>query len=447
MHIVSGSVLVTTGGISSNVRTTPAVHENDGGKGAKWVLNGANDAYPNELRTDAEGDTVISPGLRLNAKLLYGGGLVYGRFKKLDSGKLDYQYEYLPQIEGWLRNTNISRQLFTMFYDLSFGGTAYLLFTKSFDGRIRSVRVEHTRYTHCRLNEVNSNGEHTKCYVSPDMGTSSLDPQKVTEYAVAPNYDTVEWVKKLAPGKSYVMAIKAVDTGRQVYVKPDWDSARASDWVAISKSIAALNKSALNNSMRPLWHIKIHQDFWPNYYGEAAWKAWNDTQKRDKVKAYCDVLANELMGAENTGKYVASPVISSKLAPEKLIDMLTFTPLENKVQLGQDGWYLTTSREASQHKLSAMSLTPALTGMMPGDGGMGAGSGSNNRVELNQRVLMAVAEQDMYINWIYHVAEINGWPTDLVWTIKQGLITTLDTGAETTTTAPMNQPSNANNNG
>jgi len=447
VEIHVGQILLSTqlAGMEATLKTTPSVNENSGGGDSKWVKNGGSDDYPLQLRTDAENDTVILPGLRLNAKLLYGGGLVYGRFKKNDKGELDWQYEYDLAIERWLRNTQMARQLFTLFYDIAFGAIAYPLFTKSVGGNsIAMMRLEHSRYMHCRLDKVDANGNHKYCFVSPDMGTSYFDEKKMQKYLVAPQYGTAEWVKKLAPGTSYVLPIKLVDTGRQNYPKPDWDSARSSNWVSISKSIAALNKGAIDNSMRPMWHIEIHQEFWPNYYGEEVWSKLFPPEKREKIKQYCDIIAKHLMGAENTGKYISSAILAPANQPEKLYHMLKITALENKVQLGSDGWYLTTSREASQHKVAAMSLTPSLMGIMPGDGGMGAGSGSNNRVELNQRVLMGVSEQDMFTNFMYHVAEVNGWPLDLVWTIKQGLITTLDSGAESSATSPME---NTNSNG
>jgi hypothetical protein len=145
VHIATGKVLLTTNvegiDVRGELRTSPAAHENDGSKQNKWVLSGSNDMYPNELRQDAESDTVILPGLRLNAKLLYGGGLTYGRFVAEDNGRLDWKFAYDPKIEQWMRGTNIARQLLTIFYDVKFGGMAYPLFTKSVDGKIHYVRT------------------------------------------------------------------------------------------------------------------------------------------------------------------------------------------------------------------------------------------------------------------------------------------------------------------
>ncbi len=421
---------------ASGPKATPsAIEEVD--LNTKFVKWGTDNTYPKQFQTDVESDTVILPGVRLNAKLLYGGGLVYGKIVPVDHD-LDWQYSRDLVIERWLRANNIARQLFMLFYDLSLINIAYPLFTLSADGKsIARMSMQYTRAINTRLSPVNAYGEHTMAFTHPDMGTSDFKNADAKQFKTAPSFNTVEWIRKnVKGGESFVVPIKGVDTGRQVYPMPDVESARKSKWVRISKTIAALNEAALLNGMRPMWHIEIHDSFWPNWVGAEVWASLEIDNKKAKIKEFNEAISKQLIGVENTGNYISSPMVSLPGVPDKILHLIKITPLENKMALGSDGWYLTTSREASQHKLSAMSLTPALTGMMPGDGGLGAGSGSNNRVELNQRVLMSVADQSMFLNWMYMVAEYNGWDEELEFVIKQGLVTTMDQGKETQTKLP-----------
>lgn len=452
-HGYAGGVILSATNVlastkpAGKIKTTPSESE-DPQKGNEYVLWGESDDTPNNLKTEAQENTVLTAGMRLMAKLNYGGGLSYGNIVVKD-GKRNWDYAYEPQIQKWLRETNFPRHLFTLFYDIGQSGNAYLLFTKSQDGKsIARVTSEHTRPVFVRLDRVNKQGEHAKAFVNPDFGTSYLKPENTVTYPVCPTYDAAYWVKTaVKDGGSFILPQKLVDAGSQVYSTPDWNSARTSNWSSIAKSIALLNKAMLENSMRPLWHIEVHADFWPAYKGKEVWETLkNDPKKRQAtIEEFHNALSDKLMGAANAGCYIATPLAHEAGIPEKAFGLVKITPLENKLLQGKDGFYLTTSREASQHLVVSMGLDSAMMGTIPGDGGMGAGSGSNNRVAFNQRVLLAKADQDMFLNFMYMVAEVNGWP-DYEWLIDQGLITTLDAGAEATTPtpAPAEKPKDVN---
>jgi hypothetical protein len=402
---------------------------------AQW---GDMDDMPNLLKADLESSTVVTSGMRVASKVVYGGGVVYGKIT-VDNGKRNWHYAYDAVIERWLRKNNFAKQLFTIFYDLSFTGNAFPLFTKSTDGKsIARVSTKHTRSMFTRLSKVNGYGEHAHAFVNPDFGTNYYNAENTKKYKCAPEYGTAEWIKEnIKPGESFIFPLKTVDSGRQNYSMPDWNSARTSNWISIGKSVAALNKAMMANSMRPLWHIEIHVDFWANMYGKDAWAAYAPAQKLEKIKEFQTNLANTLLGVDNAGAYIASHMPYEQGVPEKAFSLLKITPLENKLLQGKDGFYLTTSREVSQHAVVSLGLDSAMLGTMPGDGGMGAGSGSNNRVAFNQRVLLSKADQDMVLNFMYMIGDVNGWDEDYEWVIEQGLITTLDAGAEAQKTEPM----------
>lgn len=436
-----GAVIITTHSAlidGAKIGTAVRSLSEDTSSTQEFVDWGETNDTPNLLKADLESSTVVTAGMRVASKLMYGGGLVYGTIN-LDGGKRNWSYAYDIEVERWLRKSNVARQLFALLYDLSFAANAFPLFTKSADGKsIARLSTKHTRAMFTRLGRVNGYGEHDKVYVNPDFGTNFYKEENTKVYKCAPEYGTADWVReKVKPGESFVLPIKAIDTGRQNYAQPDWNSARVSNWISIGKSVAALNKAMMNNSMRPLWHIEIHPDFWVVKFTKEVWSAYSPAQKLDKIKEFQTDLANTLLGVDNAGAYIASSFAHEAGLPEKAYSLLKITALENKLLQGKDGFYLTTSREVSQHAVVSMGLDSAMLGTMPGDGGMGAGSGSNNRVAFNQRVLLSKADQDMVLNFMYMVAEVNGWNEAYEWVIEQGLITTLDAGAEAEKAKPL----------
>lgn len=403
-----------------------------------YVPWGANDDFPNHLRKEAESDTIILPGIRIASRFLYGGGLAYGKLV-VNEGKRDWQYARDMEIEKWLRNSNVARQLMTIFHDIVFYANAFPMFTMSIDGKkIARISTQHSRAPWCRLSAVNTYGEHEHCFINPDRGTTSdnatNDGKKLK---CAPQFGAVEWVReKISGGESFIVPIKAIDGGRQNYALPDWESARKMLWVKIGKDIARLNQAYLNNAMRPMWHVEVHPEFWKKRFGDELWDTLDAKQKIAKINEFHQDLHNKLSGVDNASTYISTPLSHVRGFEHQAFSLVKITYLENKTEKGKDGWYLTTSREAGQHKVVSLGLDSAIMGTIPGDAGMGAGSGSNNRVAFNQRVLMSNGDQTMYLNFMYMVAEINGWDPELEFIIEQGLITTLDAGAEASSPQP-----------
>lgn len=409
----------------------------------KYVDWGTNNDFPVKLRKEAETDTILLPGIRLSAKLLYGGGLSYGKFSYQD-GKRDWQYVEDKQVRKWLRDNNISRQLFMLLYDVCFYGSGYLMMTLSADGKqIARVSLKHSRASYVRLSPINRFGEHELAFINADYGTNSFVEDKTVTVKVAPEFGAVDWIKQnLKGGDSFILPIKSIDAVRQNYPQVDWYSSVAMGWSEIGKDIAKLNKAYLKNAIRPMWHVEVHPDFWPTRYGAEKWASASEKEKVAFIKDFHSDLSDILQGVDKSGGYISTPLAYVKGLQHEAFSLVKITSLENKVEKGKDGWYLNTSRESGQHKVVSLGLDSAMMGTIPGDGGMGAGSGSNNRVAFNQRVLLSKAEQDMYLNFMYLVSEYNGWDDDLEFTIEQGLITTLDSGAEASAPAAP-----ANNNG
>lgn len=407
-----------------------------------FVYWGTNNDFARKLAADIEVDTVLLSGLRIASKLLYSGGVVTGKFD-YTNGKRDWIYVDAPEFRKWWRQNQFSSTMFSFIYDYVAWCSGSILCTMSQDGKtIARASNNLSRFINVRLGRIDpKTGWPTKAYINSDFGTSFYKVDKNKEVFVAPKYAAAEWIEanreKLA-GKSFLWVCQGTDLFRQYYPQSDFNSSVASGWVEMSKIIVIFNKALLENGMNLKWHAEVHPDFWPLKFGKDTWNSWRDEEKVAKMKDWFDELDKTLVGASNASGVFATAMMHIPGEPEKVYSLVKLTALDGKIGTGKEGAYLNTNREASQHKVIALGLDPAIVGALPGDGGMGAGSGSNNRVAFNQRVLLSKSDQDNLIEFFYFLRDVNGWDESLEFTIDQGLITTLDSGAETTKPAAQN---------
>jgi hypothetical protein len=346
---------------------------------------------------------------------------------------------FQPQIDfqpfwEWAKRTSLNNQLFQIFYDYCYFGVAYPMLTLSADGKsIARVSLKNSRYKACRLGRKNSAGEYDKVYINPDFGTASVKKENTTELQAVPEYDGANWLRKNGKsGKSYIFPIRRIDSGREYYPIPDGYSAISSGWAEISAQIAVFNKSILKNGATFKWHIEVHPDYWQSKFGED-WNKASVAEKIDLMKKQVEQWKDALFGADNADSTIATAMKHVPGKPEETYSLVKITKLDNSTS-GKDGAYLNASKEASQHKIIAMGMDPSLVGALPGDGGMGAGSGSNNRVAFNQRVLLSKADQDNVLQLMEIIRDFNNWPSSMEFAMDQGLITTLDAGADAAVT-------------
>lgn len=427
--------LVVTGLQSTEMVKLPtSVNKNeDITTATNYVTAGQNDNFPNKLIEAFEKDTVLTPTVRLAATLLYGGGIAIGQYQYVNN-KRDWQPYNYPPFWKWAKATALNMQLFTILYDYCYFAIAYPMLTLSLDGKtIARVSTKNSRSKACRLGRKKANGEYDEVFINPDFGTSYFNKELTKSLKVIPEFAGAEWLKKNAkPGASYIFPIRRIDSGREYYPMPDGYSAISSGWVEIASLIAIYNKAVLKSGATFKWHIEVHPDYWPSRFG-LKWEQSSPTEKVEMMKEQVNEWKKALFGAENADAVIATAMKHVPGKNEETYSLVKITKLDNSTN-GKDGSYLNASREASQHKIIAMGMDPTLVGALPGDGGMGAGSGSNNRVAFNQRVLLSKADQDNVLQLMELIRDFNEWPETMEFAIDQGLITTLDAGAEAAVT-------------
>ena len=229
-------------------------------------------------------------------------------------------------------------------------------------------------------------------------------------------------------------------------MQPDWNTARNSGWMDISKVIAMFKKYLMENQASIKYHIHIDMDYWPMRFGKEEWNKMDISQKQSAQQAELNAWKKFMKGSGGAGNVHVS---SMEWLDRHQMHREFWKIEELKGHITKDGVYVEDSREASEHKISALGLHQSMIGNAPG-GSLGAGSGSGNRVAFNQRLSMAKFAQDRALAPLNLIARFNGWHEKLLprkiegekyagkleFRVRNSLITTLDTGAEATKPSP-----------
>lgn len=388
---------------------------------------GGTDQFPRDLDNDAKKDTVILPGLRFKTEMQFGAGIQHGAIEIDEYNKEVFIPKRDPKVVKFFRNSGMSSVVYSGLYDLNMFAVAFPLFHPSADGkRIVRMSLRGTRARSVRLTKADQYGNFKQVLVNADFGTTDLDPNRSIHYDCMPMNGAEEWLmerKAKGTSKPFVIPVFLPDSGNTYYPNPDWNSARESKWMEISKQIALFKSFVMENQVSLQYHIEIHPEYWTTKFQD--WETKSPEEKRTIASDEFNNINDNLTKSENAGRSIMTAMGSSKHAPDKTYELVKVTEVGHK--FSKDGTYIEDSQEASEHKISALGLHPEIIGSAPGQK-MGAGSGSGNRVAFNQRVSMSKAVQDFICEPLYAVAMYNDWGDEMEFRFRNSIIETKDKG-------------------
>lgn len=396
--------------------------------------------FPQQVIADVRMDPEIGALLNKKAALLYSSGLIWGIPKIVNGVEV---LTPLPDadekiVKTFLKRTNINRYLAETAKDLYWFANAFTEVVLSGDGKqIIQLCAQASEEVRTGIQNPDT-GLIDTCYLNAQwpFGTKYDQFTKVLPM-IDPYYDPVQqlvnqnvpkkpegatnWIKG---GLNWIYHLSTPNPGSKFYQLADWNPIRLNGVLALSQLMLQFKQSALNNQMGIKYHIEISSQYWGLKYDGFDTKPPAEQNKLmdDELKAMQDTL----VGALNAGKSIRS-VIFHDFNQGKEFSLVKITPIED---LMKDGRYIEDGKSASLYKISAIDLHPALIGVVP-ENGMG-GAGSNIREAYNLHMLTISAMQDLLLEPLNNlVIEFNGWNPDMVFKLKNQLMTTLDAGKET----------------
>lgn len=396
--------------------------ENTSGEIAYW---GDDNKFPQTVIEECSKNPVVGSTLDWKARALYGAGMMYGRVTGFDSdGNEIFQRERIPEIEDFLKKSNIKRYLFEAAKDLYWFYNVFPEMMLSKD-RTKIVALETKEAAHCRWKKQDEKGYIKKCYIKGNWAekNTTIDDAAIVD-VLDPYYDPVTALREASFYK-FIYPLSYPSPDKVYYQLADWNSIRTSGWLDVTNKIPAFKKALFENQLTLKYHIEFFTWYWEWKFSN--WKEFTDKEKKDKIREEVDNIVTVLAGELNAGKSITTHSIYDETSGRE-IPGIRITAIDNKIK---DGIYVEDAQEGNAHLLFAMGVHGTLLGAGPGRNSMGAGSGSDQRVAFNNYISLCQYQHDLILEPLNFARDFNKWDSEIEFRFRKPMIMTLDKGKQT----------------
>lgn len=400
----------------------------------KYSIWGDDNKWPQNLVETCKKSDLINPIIRWKTKRIYSHGLVYGtlQYKEVNGETVEVLKPIRdPEIEAGLKRTNIKRYLREAAHDLTKFGNVFtqLLMGKDYKNAAHVSGIYAHDATECRLGKQDlKTGKINECLISAVWGDKSEPDEKEMQRlpVLDPYYDVVDQVKEQKK-PNYILPTRALIDGHKYYQVPDWYGIIESGWLKLAEEIPRFKAALMNNMIFPKWHIEVHKNYWPQTFAD--WQSKTLKEKKAIYQSEYKRFLDQLSTSSKAGSVIMTTYDYDKESKQEY-SLWKVKPIETS---NQDGSFLADSQEADFHIIRAFGIPPVLIGVNE-KGGLGAGSGSKERISEINYQLSLKDELDLLLEPLDIVSEINGWNDKykneggLIWWTKQYYAATLDLG-------------------
>lgn len=423
---------------------------------------GEDNRFPQNIEQQMAYCGIGKAALDWKARALYGAGIVPGRIKDYND---DGQEVFEPLKRGgpdkhiyqFLERRSLFRFFLEYFQDWTWYSNCFpeIIFSK--DGKTITDLV-HQESCDARYKQMNGKGEIDTVYLSKLWGAAGdqyakFDPKKrmkglcenpkelikadgefVKQLDCIDPYNALASAQAIAgklKGKkgqlSAILPVNYPSVNKTYYQVAAWDGSRLSGWVEISSKVPALYKHIYNKVYKIRYHIKVPEGFFKKRYGAEKWMNMKQEQQVAARKTLLKEMDEYLTGTENAYSTFISFFDYDPIAKQEYGEIkIEAIPDESKVDKD-----LVTSTAADMQILTSMQVDPT----MFGGGGIGSGQqrsgGSDKREAWLLYTSRLALERQVVLEPLYLVRDFNAWDSDIVFRVRDTVLTTLDTGKGT----------------
>ncbi len=391
--------------------------------------------------TDTLGKNPVGSGsMELRIDIAYGAGVKFGVMDENGEFREATQQEkqgIYAAVEQFFQDNDMNTFMSELITDINFfyNGFVEIILDMNDPGSRRVVSMEAKEAYFSRWETANLDTG-----IVENHFYSALWPKKPkeTEVTITP----VIWAKNAAKeleirigrrpndaGKTkdekkfrYILPVRLPSPGRTYYTKPYWYSVIESGWMEFANKIPEFKKQFMLNSLYIAYHIEINEQYFPKIFAKEGITTKKGQEER--VKKELDNLNEFLKGAEKAGK---SMITYFKSTPDGKVEIpdIKIHVIDKKI----GGEYIDDSHEASAMIAYAMRVHPSLIGTIPGKTTSNL-SGSDKRELLRIAQSLQKRVRDQILKPLYLVKQINKWSPEIVFSIPDIFLTTLDTNGE-----------------
>lgn len=423
---------------------------------------GEDNRFPQNIENQMAYCGVGKAGLDWKARALYGNGIVPGRITGVNDKDGSEIFTPLSRDkEKAIYNVIEQRSMFRFWLEYLQDWTWY---TNNFPEAIFSKDCSqitgwvHQESCDSRFKQMDDNGSFSSVYLSKLWGASKdqyakFDPKKIVRGLVEnpievsqidkkflktldciDMYDSLNSAKTIAAKlkgskglKSAILPVNYPSVNKTYYQVPAWDGARLAGWVEIASKIPSVLKTLFAKAFRIRYHIEIPKNYFTDKYGAEKWAGMDDAAKIAARRKLLQEMDKFLSGDENAFKSFISFFDIAQQGKEEY-GRIKITEVPDTSTLGKE---MISQSAADIQILVAMGVNPTLFGA----GTIGTGQQRSGGSDIREAFLVYCAqlnlERQVLLEPLYLQRDFNGWDSDIIFRVRDTVLTTLDTGAGT----------------
>jgi hypothetical protein len=424
---------------------------------------GEDNRFPQNIEQQMAYCGIGKAGLDWKARALWGNGIVPGKITGIrDDGTEIFtplDRNQFKEIYKFIEDRSMFRFWLEYLQDWTWYGNCFpeVIFSKDCT---KITGLVHQESCDARYKQLNDDNTIDTVYLSKLWGASQdqyakFDPKKVVRGItlnplevdmIDPKFlkaldcidmhDALNSAKKIAEKlkggagsklRSAILPVNYPSVNKTFYQVVPWDGARLAGWIEIASKIPSLLKTLYNKAFKLRYHIEVPENYFQKKYGIEAWKSMNDIAQTEARKKLLSEMDSFLSGDENAFKSFISFFEYDQIGKAEF-GRLKITVVEDKSNLDKE---MISQSAADIQTLVAMGVNPTLFGA----GTIGTGQQRSGGSDIREAFLVYCAglnlERNVLLEPMYLIRNFNEWGEDIVFRIRDTILTTLDTGAGT----------------
>jgi hypothetical protein len=390
---------------------------------APW---GENNDLPNQVRTKAEANEVVSSNLLFNTSVAYGSGPKPMR-RIIENGKV-VGYEELftgPEAE-FFEDNDIGLYLMEQLTDMNYFFNTFPEIILSADKRnIVSLRSKEAMFS--RWTVMNGKGVVEYHLYSAKWADGPKEEDIIVSDALDDYNPYLDLTTRLASNKyknlRFIVPVFMPTPGRPYYAKPNWWSIFSSGWYDHAVSIPLLKNALIKNNLGVRFIVYVSDKYWKEVFNKESIDQSDKKAVAERINKEKEAFATFLAGEKNVGKaimatksFAASATGSTE---EKYVEIV---PIKNDLNGGE---LLQDSEEASNIISYSMGVHTALIGATPGKN-KGSMGGTDKRELFMIKQALTVPMLHRVLRPFSLIKKFNRWDENFVIQVPEYTFTTLD---------------------
>ena len=376
--------------------------------GYRWAPWGERDCLPSDVRCKIMQAPMASSAVYKLTKMMYGNGLAYVRNSELMAAadeKRPASRAYIPEVEQWLKNNrSLTKHLMPQMLDFRSLVNCFSEFVLNRRGD-QITNLYHKPAEFCRLSKQNESTLDIEwLYYSNYFGNHTPSNDRIKKIHLLPWFGTFDYIDQRIKRnvRKFAWHSRLETPGIKYYARAPWLGLfRENGWIDNSIAVPEILNSMMRNQIVIMYQINIPLSYFTIRHQD--WNTYDDDKRNAIIDAFITKINTSLSDTKDLYKSIAT-IYQEDDTNHNPIGKIEIIAIDEKVK--KDAW-IPTSDTVDAQVVQGFGLHPSQLGLGTKNGGMGAGSGSDQREGYNTEITINTLEQDIVLEPYNFAARFN----------------------------------------